>query len=200
MSVRQLDLDLLVVEFAFAQLLAELLPRCVLVVAIAGRETNVARGRHQHVEHAVLGGVLRPRRHLSGFRLARLLDRDIDQVANDRVDIASDVADFGELCRFDLDERSIGEPREPARNLGLADAGRPDHQNVLRRDFGAQRLGHLLPAPAVAQRDRDRALGSILADDVLVQFVDDFSGSHHGSGAARVRDRCAVARALAANS
>jgi hypothetical protein len=47
----------------------------------------------------------------------------------------------------------------------------PDHEDVLRRDFPAQRLGDLHAPPAVAQRDRDRALGRVLADDVLVQFL-----------------------------
>ena len=102
-----------------------------------------------------------------------MLDGDVDQVADDRVDVAADVADLGELGRLDLDERRVGEPRQPARDLGLADAGRADHQDVLRRDLLAQRLGDLLAAPAVAQRDRDRALGRVLADDVLVELGDD---------------------------
>ena len=61
--------------------------------------------------------------------------------------------------------------RQPARDLGLADAGRPDHQDVLRRDFLAQRLAHLHAPPAVAQRDGDGALGGLLADDVLVELL-----------------------------
>src|SRR5205814_4227646 len=90
--------------------------------------------------------------------LARLLDADLDQVAHDRVDVAADVADLGELGRLDLDERRFGEAREAPRDLGLADAGRPNHEDVLRRDLLAQRLGDLLPAPAVPERDGDRAL------------------------------------------
>src|SRR5688500_6497397 len=101
-----------------------------MVVAIAGRKAYVARRWNQNVEHAILGRVLRSHRHLFGFRFARLLDRYIDQVANDRVDIPANVADFGELCGFDLDEWRIGETRKPPRNFSLADTGRPDHQNV----------------------------------------------------------------------
>jgi len=42
----------------------------------------------------------------------------------------------------------------------------PDHQDVLRQNLLAQ-LGHeLLPAPAVAQRDGDSALGVVLSDNV----------------------------------
>ena len=53
---------------------------------------------------------------------------------------------------------------------------------IIRMFFGViswrKRLAHLLPAPAVAQRDGDRLLGFLLADDVLVEFVDDFLGGH----------------------
>jgi hypothetical protein len=61
-----------------------------------------------------------------------LLDRDIDEIANNRVDISANVADLRELGRFNLDERRVGQAREPACNLGLADAGRP----IIRMFFG----------------------------------------------------------------
>ena len=90
-------------------------------------------------------------------------------------DVAADVTHLGELGSLHLDERRVGELGEPAVNLGLADAGRADHEDVLGRDFLAQRLADLHAAPAVAQGDRDGALGRILADDVLVQLLDDLS-------------------------
>ena len=172
---RHLDLDLLVVELALAQHLAEFLAR-----GRVGRlhvvEIHLARRRQQHVEDALLGRVGGAVAHLARLRFARLLDRRLDQVADDRVDVAADVAHLGELGRLDLDERRVGEARQAARDFGLADAGRADHQDVLRRDLLAQRLGHLLPPPAVAQRDRDGALRVVLPDDVLVELGDDFSG------------------------
>ena len=102
-------------------------------------------------------------------------DRGFDQVAHHRLDVAADVADLGVFGRFDFDERRAGERRQPARDLGLADAGRTDHQNVLRRDFVAQILARAGAPVAVAQRDRDRALGLALADDVLVELGDDLA-------------------------
>ena len=189
---RDLDFDLLVVELAFAQHLAEFLPR-----AGVGRlhvvEVDFARRRQQHVEQPLLGGVGGAVAHLARFGFARLLDRGLDQVANDRVDVAADVAHFGELGRLDLDERRVGEPRQPARDFRLAHAGRADHQDVLRRDLLAQRLRHLLAPPAIAQRDRDGALGGVLPDDVLVELGDDFVGGHvrHRSPAAKLRSRAA---------
>ena len=108
---------------------------------------------------------------------------------DDRVDVAADVADLGELRRLDLHERRVRELREPARDLGLADAGRADHQDVLRRDLVAQRLVDLHAAPAVAQRDRDRALGVVLADDVLVELVDDLARRQSTSSPSELLDR-----------
>jgi hypothetical protein len=150
----------------------------------------VAPGRahagQQRIEHAFLGGVLRAHADLVHLLLARALHRDLHQVAHDRIDVAPDVAHLGELRRLDLDERRVREPREAPRDLGLAHARGADHEDVLRRDLGAQRLGHLRAPPAVAKRDRHRALGRGLAHDELVELVDDFLRRHH---AARRRER-----------
>jgi hypothetical protein len=144
----------------------------------AGAETDRPGRGQQHVEDAVLGGVFGARAHRLHRALAQVLDGDLDQIADDGVDIAADIAHLGELGRLHLDEGRIRQTRQPARDLGLADAGRADHQDVLRRDFAAQRLGHLGATPAVAQRDSHRALGARLADDVLVQFGHDFGRGH----------------------
>src|SRR5439155_576391 len=84
----------------------------------------------------------------TSFPFARLLDRHFDQVTYDGVDVAAHVADLRELGRFHLDEWSVGQARQTPRDLGLAHAGRADQQDVLGRDLLAQRLGHLLAAPA----------------------------------------------------
>ena len=59
--------------------------------------------------------------------LAHELDRHIGEIPDDRVHLAANVANLGKLCRFDLDERSIGKMRETTRDFGLADTGRADH-------------------------------------------------------------------------
>ena len=137
----------------------------------------LAVGAHQGIEHPLLGGQMRLGLHdLAPPVLLDEADPDLDQVAHDLLHVAADIADLGELGRLDLEERRVGEPRQPARDLRLAAAGRPDHQDVLGRHLLAQRPVELLPPPAVAQRDGDGALGVVLADDVAVEFGDDFAG------------------------
>ena len=179
----QFDLDVAVVELSFAKHLAEPLPGVALASGLGLRAgSNRARTGQQRIEHALFGGVHRARLHLFHLAFAGHLDRDVHEILDDRVHLAPDVADLGELRRLDLDERRVREPREPAGDLGLADAGRPDHQDVLGRDLGAQPLLDLHAPPAVAQRDGDGALGRALADDVLVEFLDDLAGGHGGHG------------------
>ena len=152
------------------------------------RVAGVEPGADQGVEHALLGVLLGPRLHLLALGLAHQADADLDQVADDGFDVAADVADLGELGRLDLQERRTGQPRQTARDLGLADAGRADHQDVLRQHLFLAGLRQLLPAPAVAQRDGDRALGVVLADDVAVELGDDFARGEVGHALANGRE------------
>ena len=118
----------------------------------------------------------------TSLRLASLHQRQrhLDQIADDAVDVAADVADLGELRRLDLDERRARELGQAARDLRLADAGRADHQDVLRQHLFLEVALQLLAAPAVAQRDGDGALGVVLADDVAVELGDDLAGREVG--------------------
>ncbi len=177
--VARLDLHRAVIEPAVAQLLAQPFARRLLRIAQAGgrgiHDVDVRGRREQEVEQALLGVLPRLRAHVGGALLAHHVDRELDEVAHHRLDVPPDVADFGELRGFHLDEGRLCEPREPSRDLGLSDARRPDHQDVLRRDL----LGHfgrqLLPAHPVPERNRDRALGPVLADHVLVELGDDLA-------------------------
>ena len=178
---RDFDLDFSVVELAFAKFLAEFLPcRAVALGRAFGK--SVARLRQQHVEDALLREVCRLVAHAARLLFAHVLDRGLREVADDGIDVAPDIPDFGELGRLDLDEWGICQTREAPRDFGFAHAGGADHEDILGRDLLAQRFLDLLPPPAVAQCDRDRALRLLLADDVLVQFVDDFLGRHLAHG------------------
>ena len=129
---------------------------------------------------AVFGGVHRPVAAFLHGLFAVALDGDFHQIADDRVHIAAHIAHLGELGRLDLDEGRVGEPRQTAGDLGLAYAGRADHQDVLGGDLALQRLRHLGAPPAVAQRHGHGLLGLALADDVLVEFGDDLRRRHLG--------------------
>jgi hypothetical protein len=139
---------------------------------------HLPRAWQQRVQDPFLGGVRRACLDLRLFLFARHLHCDVGQILDDGVDLASDVADLGELGRLDLHERRLRQARQATRDLGLAAAGRSDHQDVLRRDLVAQRLVDLHAAPAVAQGNGHRAFRCLLADDVLVQFQDDLARSH----------------------
>ena len=174
----QLELDLALVQLALAQHLADFLARLAIARLqrlVGGEAHAIARLRQQRIQHALFSGIRRAHAHLLHLLLARHLHRDVHELLHDGVHVAPDVAHFGELGGFHLHERRIRELREAARDLGLAHAGGPDHQDVLRRDFLAQRLIHLHAAPAVAQGDGHGALGGLLADDVLVQLPDDLA-------------------------
>ncbi len=132
------------------------------------------------------GGISRSSRRSSAFGFgavgnfvealfAHHVDGDIHQVADHGFHVAAHVADFGELAGLHFQKRRIGQLRQAARDLGLADARGADHEDVL----GHHLLGHFgrqfLAADAVAQRDGHRALGFGLPDDVLIQLAHDFA-------------------------
>ena len=98
----------------------------------------VAAARQQRIEDAVLGALLGLGAHAQLGLLAVQLDRGVGQVAHDLLDVLADVADLGEARGLDLDERRVGQRRQAARDLGLADAGRADHQDVLGHHLVAQ--------------------------------------------------------------
>ncbi|MGY3454690.1 hypothetical protein ACVWW5_000140 [Bradyrhizobium sp. LM3.4] len=178
----------LVVELACPQLFAERVPRC-----------RAGIGADQRVEHALLGGKLRACLHVFALALTDLGNRDLDEVAHDLLDVAADIADLGEFRRLDLQERRVRQLGEPPRDLGLADTGRADHQDVFRQYLFAQGAFQLLPPPAVTQRDRDGSLGIGLADDETVEFRNDFTGRKvcHGTLA---RVRCGAGQAAFSSS
>src|SRR5262249_50183329 len=95
-------------------------------------------------------------------------DGILDQLADHAFHVTAVVTNFGVLGRFDFDEWSTGQFRQAPRDLGLTDAGRPNHQDILRSDLSFHVVWQLLATPAIADRDRDGPLGGILSDDVPV--------------------------------
>ena len=146
------------------------------LVAFGGRGAvcGIERRRgHEQVEQALLRPALRFLLHPRSFGFADQADGVFNEFADHAFHVAAVVADLRVLGGFDLDERRAGELRQPARDLGLPDAGRPDHHDVLGRDLGAHLLAELLPAPAIAHGDGHRAFGLVLPDNVAVQLGND---------------------------
>ena len=185
----QVEFDFALVQCTLAQHLAEFLARLLITRAGlgVGGESHHLRVGQQRIEQAFLGRIRRAIAHLGDLFVARHLHGDFGQVLDDGIHLAAYVAHLGELGGFHLHERRFREPREPARDLGLAAAGGADHENVLRGDLLAQRVFDLHAAPAIAQRDGDRALGGALADDVFVEFGNDFARGHFSSSITRLR-------------
>ena len=129
----------------------------------------------QCVHHPILRGQLGPRAHVLAFSLSRLCDCDLDEIAHNLLHVAADVAHLGELGRFYLHEWSPGEPGESAGNLGFADAGRADHENIFGKHLFAHLLVELQAAPPVAQCNRHRPFRIGLADDEAIELGDDLA-------------------------
>ena len=168
-AVFDLQLHQALIQLAFPQALAEFFARAL------GAFAGVRSRRHQQVQQPVFGIHFRPVGHLVEPFLAHHVDGDVHQVADHRLHVAPHVAHFRELAGFYFQERRVGQARQAPRQLRLAHARGADHENVLGHHF----IGHLgrkfLPADAVTQRDRHRALGFRLTHHVFVQFADDLA-------------------------
>jgi hypothetical protein len=187
--VDELHLDLAVVEIAGPEplpdavaggdprrlrLLAESLADLVRAVARRGRLRSAAR--QQGVQQPLLGRLARLPLDLGPQLLPHEGDPDLDEVADHRLHVAPDVADLRVLAGLDLHERRTDDLAEPAGDLGLADAGRADHEDVLRENVPGHLGLELLAAPAVPDGDGDGPLGLVLAHDVPVEGLHDLVG------------------------
>ena len=138
---------------------------------------------HQRVQQPVQRGGFRGIAHARPLQVAGQADGFLHQVADDGIHVAAHIAHLGELGGLDLQERRLGQLRQPAGDLGFPAARRPDHQDVLRRHLVAQLGRQLLATPAVPQRHGHRLLRLGLAHDMAVQR------SHDGLGGQR-RNAC----------
>src|SRR5439155_1658299 len=98
----------------------------------------------------------------------------LDESEQDVLDVLADVTSLGEACRIRDRERDIEDPRERLGEKGLAATRRADEQNV---GFAELDVVDAVPRAdslvVVVDRDREHALGFVLADDVLVEDLVD---------------------------
>jgi hypothetical protein len=147
----------------------------------------------QRLLHALAGDVARDRRVVGLARdLVDLVDVDdpglglldvevgrLDQLQEDVLDVLADVAGLGQRRGVGDREGDVEDSRQRLRQQRLAAAGRAEQEDVrlLELDVAgfAFRLGDLDALVVVVDRDRERALGRVLADDVVVEDVVDLS-------------------------
>ena len=178
----EIDFNLFIVKLAFTQFLAERLARSRGFLRLFSLAPVVFRRWDQHVKHALFRQLFRAVTVLIDGLHANHFDRRIGQIADDRVYFFTNIAHFGEFGRFNFNKRRVGQFRQTTGNLGFTDAGWADHQNVFRRDFMTQLFVKLHTAPAVTQGNSNRTLGGVLADNVFVQFADNFAWGHFRHG------------------
>ena len=171
-------LDLFFVHLTLTEFLAEYLAGGGLLRRLGRGIETTARPWQQRLQYPLLRSVLGAMADLGHFFFAGHLDGHIHQIADDGVHVSPHIAHLGEFGGLYLHEGRIGQLGQAASDLRLAHAGGPDHEDVLGGDLVAQLFVHLGAPPAVAQGDGHRPLGIALADDMLVQFLNDFSGGH----------------------
>src|ERR671918_692357 len=162
----------------------ELLVR-VLAPALRGH------ARHRPLEdleerllHALAGHVARDRRVVRlardlvdlvdvddpGFGLLDVEVRRLDELQEDVLDVLADVAGLGQGGRVGDGEGDVEDPRERLGEKRLPAARGPEQEDVRLRELDVVLVGrHLHTLVVVVDGDRERALGLLLADDVVVQ-------------------------------
>jgi hypothetical protein len=145
---------------------------------VAGLLTRVFAG--DGVDHPIFSGFLGLCLYIVAHLHPGIIDSNIDKIAHDGIYVPANIANFGELRRLDLEEGRFRELGEAAANLGLADPGWSDHQDVLGVDLVAKVVAQPFPPPAIAQGHGNGALGFLLADDEAVKFGDNLAGGEVG--------------------
>ncbi len=116
----------------------------------------------------------------AGLRLLDIVVAFLQQLLNDVLDVLADVARLGEGRGIGDGERYVQQPRQRLGEQRLAGTGGSDQQNIALGEldfvarphaFGAARLQALV---MVVDRDRQDALGALLADDVFIEDFLDF--------------------------
>src|SRR3954463_2358670 len=112
-----------------------------------------------------------------GLGLLDVVVGRLDELEQDVLDVLADVARLGERRGVGDRERDVEDPGERLGEQRLAAAGRAEQQDVrlLQLDVRVVALHHLHALVVVVDRYGERALGLLLADDVLVQHVVDLA-------------------------
>mmetsp|Transcript_76483 Transcript_76483/g.205990 ORF Transcript_76483/g.205990 Transcript_76483/m.205990 type:complete len:360 (+) Transcript_76483:886-1965(+) len=164
---REINLNRSVVQRTFTKKAAEAL-------ASAG----LRRIASENVKDTVLHCRLNLSLELFAHFIPLQSDGNFNEILDDGVNILAVEADFGVFCCFDFDERRATELGQSPCNFSLPDSGWPDHQNIFWDHFIAKGGLELHTAPPVPHCNCDSPLSLLLADDVLVEIINDLPWSH----------------------
>ncbi len=121
----------------------------------------------------------------AGLGLLDVVVGGLDQLEQDVLDVLADVASLGQGRGVGDRERDVEHPGQGLGEVGLAAAGRADHEDVGLGDLDRLLLGVLGRGRAeprldalvvVVDRDREGLLGPLLADHVGVEELEDLAG------------------------
>ena len=94
----------------------------------------------------------------------------LQQLEDDVLDVFADIAGFGQRRGIRHRERHVEDARQRLGEQRLAAAGRADQQDVRLGQFDVVVLRRVVePLVVVVDRDREHALGVVLADHVVVE-------------------------------
>ena len=108
------------------------------------------------------------------LRLLDIVVAGLQQLENDVLDVLAHIACFGQRRRVGHGEGHVEGLGQRLRQQRLARTGRPDEQDVRLRQLDIVALAAVLEAlVVVVHRDREHALGAVLADHVVIQRDED---------------------------
>ena len=176
--------------------LDELLVRVLAAALRRHRGGGALEDLQQRLLHALAGDVAGDRRVLAlagdlvdlvdvddaGLGLLDVVVGGLDQLEQDVLDVLADVAGLGQRRGVGDRERDVEHPGQRLGEVGLAAAGRADQQDVGLGELdvvvvGLPRrwLAGLDPLVVVVDRDREDLLRVLLADDVVVEELEDLA-------------------------
>ena len=116
---------------------------------------------------------------MSALRLLDVVVGRLEQLEDDVLDVLADVAGLGQGGRVGHGEWHVEDPRQSLGEQSLAAAGRADQQDVRLGELdlvaGLRAVGEALVM--VVDRDREDALGAVLADHIIVEDLADLRRS-----------------------
>ena len=118
----------------------------------------------------------------AALRLLDIIVGCLEQLEDDILHVLADIAGFGQRGGVSHGEGHVERLGQRLRQQRLAAAGRADEQDVRLGQFHLTRLGAMVEALVmIVDRDRQDALGALLADHIIVEHIADLLRGRHAA-------------------